>query len=201
MPTDFVDRVEYMAELHGLLEGLTQRQGRVLVVEGRSGMGKSALLTEFARQISADPGLSAACRVVSTQCYPEIGAGLTYAPAVDLLLQLQDQTEQPGRLRRFLKGSGRGVVKSAPEVLSAVVPGLGAAWNAGREIAEAAMNSGSVPLDSVMPIQHGAAARIADALLDLARTGKPAVVLVDDIQYIDPSSQETGPGVQPCAWR
>ncbi|MCX4748102.1 AAA family ATPase [Kitasatospora sp. NBC_01287] len=188
MPTDFVDRVEYMAELLALVQGLTEAQGRVVVLEGRSGMGKSALLGEFARQIGGDPGLSELCQVASTRCYPQIGSGLTYAPAVDLLLQLHEQSEQRGWLRRVLRGAGRGAAKSAPEVLSAIVPGLGVAWTAGREVAKAALDSGSVPLDSVMPIQQGTAVRIADALLDLARMGRPVVLLVDDVQNIDPSS-------------
>ncbi|MFI6154030.1 AAA family ATPase [Kitasatospora sp. NPDC051170] len=177
-----------MAELDGLVADLADRRGGALVIRGRSGMGKSALLAEFARRVGERSGTPEACRVVLTSCYPEIGTGLTYAPAVDLLQQLHDQAEQPGWWSRVFRGAGRGVATSAPEVLSAIVPGLGAAWRVGREVTEAALNSGSVPLDSVMPIQHGAAARIADALLDRARDGLPVLALVDDIQHIDPSS-------------
>lgn len=188
MPTDFVDRVDHMAELDSLVTDLAERRGRTLVVEGRPGMGRSALLAEFARRLGERSGTPGACRVVLTSCYPEIGAGMTYAPAVDLLQQLHDQAERPGWWRRMFRGAGRGMATSAPDVLSAIVPGLGAAWNIGREVTAAALNSGSVPLDSVMPIQHGAAVRIADALLELARDGLPVVALVDDIQHIDPSS-------------
>lgn len=188
MPTDFVDRVNYMAELDGLVAGLADRRGEALVIEGHSGMGKSALLAEFARRVGERSGTPEACRVVLTSCYPEIGAGLTYAPVVDLLQQLHEQAGQPGWWRRVFRGAGRGVATSAPDVLSAIVPGLGAAWNIGREVTEAALNSGSVPLDSVMPMQLGAAARIADALLDMVRDGLPVVALLDDIQHIDPSS-------------
>lgn len=131
----FVDCVEYMAELLTLVQGLTEPQGRVLVLEGRSGMGKSALLGEFARQIGDDPSLSGLCRVASTRCYPQIGSGLTYAPAVDLLLQLHEQSEQRSWLQRVVRGAGRGVAKTAPVAVRHRMHQrrqLGPCWTAGR---------------------------------------------------------------------
>ncbi|AUG76294.1 hypothetical protein CFP65_1395 [Kitasatospora sp. MMS16-BH015] len=188
VPTNFVDRVEPMAQLSSLAGGLAGGHGRAFVVEGRSGMGKTALLAKFAQNLAAGEAQPSSCVVVSTRCHPEIGAGLTYAPALDLLVQLHEQTEQPGWLRRVLKAAGLGVVKSAPAMLSALVPGLGAVWTAGREAAETALKSGSAPLDSVMPIQLGAALQISEALLAGATPERPVVLLVDDVQFIDPSS-------------
>ncbi|MHA4819197.1 ATP-binding protein [Streptomyces aculeolatus] len=107
-----------------------------------------------------------------------------------MLLHLAEEQEvkQPGVFRRFLGYTRQGVVRSAPEVLSALVPGLGTLFDLGREVAEASLASGSMPFDSLLPFQQGAAAQIADAVLDLVRQGQPTVVLIDDIQNADPSS-------------
>ncbi|WP_405804820.1 AAA family ATPase [Streptomyces sp. NBC_01187] len=188
--TGFVDRVEHMDELRSLMADVTAgRGGRAIVVDGASGMGKSALLRAFEAEADASRGADVR-RVVSARCQPSIGSGLHYGAIVDLLLQLaQDQeVKQPGVFRRLLSFTGQGAVRSAPEVLSAIVPGLGALFNLGKEVAEASLTSGSMPFDSLLPFQQGAATQIVDALLDLVRQGPPTVVLIDDIQYGDPSS-------------
>ncbi|MFD7897389.1 AAA family ATPase [Streptomyces sp. NPDC059743] len=190
MRTGFVDRVEHMVELRSLLADVTEgRGGRAIVVDSVSGMGKSALLRAFAAEAAAlpEPG---ACRVVSARCHPAIGSGLRYGPVVDLLVRLAQDREvkQPGVFRRMLKLTGQGVVRSAPEVLSAIVPGLGALFALGKEVTEASLASGSMPFDSLLPFQQGAAVQIVEALLDLVRQGPPTVVLIDDVQHSDPSS-------------
>ncbi|WP_289782033.1 AAA family ATPase [Streptomyces phaeoluteigriseus] len=190
MRTRFVDRAEHMDELRSLLADVTEgRGGRAIVVDSVSGMGKSALLQAFEAETAAThaPGT---CRIVSARCQPSIGSALHYGTIVEFLLHLaQDQeVKQPGVFRRLLNRTGQGVVRSAPEVLSAIVPGLGALFTLGREVAEASLASGSMPFDSLLPFQQGAAAQIVDALLDLVRQGPPTVLLIDDIQHGDPSS-------------
>ncbi|MFI7016857.1 AAA family ATPase [Streptomyces sp. NPDC050164] len=188
--TGFVDRVEHMDELRSLRADVTEgRGGRAIAVDSVSGMGKSALLRAFESEVAASHG-PGVCRVVSVRCQPSIGPALHYGAIVELLLQLAREQEgkQPGVFRRLLSFTGQGVVRSAPEVLSAMVPGLGALFTLGKEVAEASLASGSMPFDSLLPFQQGAAAQIVDALLDLVRQGPPAVVLIDDIQYGDPSS-------------
>ncbi|MFJ6573728.1 AAA family ATPase [Streptomyces sp. NPDC091292] len=190
MQTGFVDRVEHMDELRLLLADVTAgRGGRAIVVDGVSGMGKSALLRAFEAEVAASRG-PRVCRVVSTRCQPSIGSGLQYGAIVELLLRLAKDAEakRPGVFRRLLSFTGQGVVRSAPEVLSAMVPGLGALFTLGREVAKASLASGSMPFDSLLPFQQGAAVQIVDALLDLVRQGPPTVVLIDDVQYSDPSS-------------
>ncbi|NNN30436.1 AAA family ATPase [Streptomyces sp. S3(2020)] len=179
-----------MGELHTLMADVTEgRGGRAIVVDGVSGMGKSALLRAFEGQITASVGPSV-CRVVSVRCQPSIGPGLHYGAIVELLLQLAEGQEvrQPGVFRKLLNFTGQGIVRSAPEVLSSIVPGLGALFTLGKEVTEASLASGSMPFDSLLPFQQGAAAQIVDALVDLVRQGAPTVLLIDDIQYADPSS-------------
>lgn len=167
---------------------LAAGRGSALLVDGVSGIGKSSLLGEFARRASqAEPGREK-CRVITTHCHPGIGPGLMYGPVVDVLLKLGAQAEQRSGLRRLFGGAGRGVSTSAPELLSALVPGLGAVLTIGREVTEAALNSGSMPFDSLLPFQQGAAAQIVDSLIDQARSGPPVILVIDDVQNIDPSS-------------
>ncbi|MGW6306509.1 AAA family ATPase [Streptomyces niveus] len=188
MQTVFVDRVEPMEELRSMALALGSGRGGALLVDGVSGMGKSSLLGEFVRRLGQAEPDGVNCRVVTTHCHPAIGPGLRYGPVVDLLLKLGAQAQQPGRVRRLFGGAGRGVSTAAPELLSALVPGLGAALTVGREVTEAALNSGSMPFDSLLPFQQGAVAQIADSLLEQARSGPPVIFVIDDVQNIDPSS-------------
>jgi hypothetical protein len=185
---DFVDRVDDMAELRSMAGGLAQRQGRCLIFEGASGMGKTTLLGEFARRVAAESNPAVRCRVVATRCYPQIGPSLSYFPAADLLYQLTSPAQPTPWWRRALGQAGKSAIRSAPDVLSSIVPGLGLVWTAGRDIAAAAVGATTVPLDSVMPVQLGAAVRIAEAVLEAAGSGAPTVLVVDDVQNIDPSS-------------
>ncbi|MCX5375378.1 AAA family ATPase [Streptomyces sp. NBC_00091] len=186
VPIGFVDRVEHMDELRSVVAALGDGQGgQAIAVDGVSGMGKSALLRAFEAEAPA------ACRVVSTRCRPGIGPDLMYGPVLDLLLKLGESQEprRRGIFRRMLGATGQGVVRSAPEVLSAIVPGLGAVFTLGREITEASLDSGSMPFDSLLPFRHAAALRIVEGLLDLVRQGPPTVIVIDDVQHIDESSQ------------
>jgi tetratricopeptide (TPR) repeat protein len=189
--TGFVDRVEHMGELRVLMADVAAgRGGRAVVIDGVSGMGKSALLHAFEAEVAASQEPAGARRVVSVRCQRSIGSGLNYEAVADLLLQLarDQENKQPGRFRRLLGFTREGVVRSAPEVLSAIVPGLGALFTLGRDVAEASLASGSMPFDSLVPFQQGVAAQIVESLLELVRQGPPTMVLIDDIQYGDPSS-------------
>jgi tetratricopeptide (TPR) repeat protein len=150
-------------------------------------MGKSALLTEFSRRIAAD-GQQPRCRVIMATCLPGIGTTNSYGPILDLLFQLAAAERSSGRLRKLVGATGRGAANAMPQLLSSLVPGLGSAWTVGREITEAALHSGFIPFDSLLPFQQSAALHIVDELLRLARSGPPVVLLVDDFQYIDQSS-------------
>ncbi|MFJ8845955.1 AAA family ATPase [Streptomyces cyaneofuscatus] len=187
MRTEFVDRVEHMAELRALAAGLFSGHGGAVVLDSVAGMGKTSLLGAFARLSETDPELGA-LRMAGARCHPGIGPGLVYGPVVDLMLPLAQTVKQPGPLRQFLSFTRRGLVKSAPELLSAMVPGLGTAFTIGQEVTQASLATGSMPFDSLQPFQQGVALQITEAVLDLARTSGPVVMTIDDVQHIDPSS-------------
>ncbi|MFG2719750.1 AAA family ATPase [Streptomyces sp. NPDC048416] len=187
MRTEFVDRVEHMAELRALAAGLFSGRGGAVVLDSIAGMGKTSLLDAFARLPERDPDLGA-LRVVGARCHPGIGPGLVYGPVVDLLLPLARTVKEPGPVRQFLGLTRRGLMKSAPELLSAMVPGLGLAFTIGQEVTQASLATGSMPFDSLQPFQQSVALQIAEAVLDVARSGAPVVMTIDDVQHMDPSS-------------
>ncbi|MFD5108146.1 AAA family ATPase [Streptomyces cinereoruber] len=187
MRTEFVDRVEHMAELRELAAGLFAGRGGALVLDSIAGMGKTSLLGAFSRLSAEDPGLRR-LRLVGARCHPGIGPGLVYGPVVDLMLPLAKGVKQPGPVRQFLSFTRRGVVRTAPELLSAMVPGLGMAFTIGQEVTQASLATGSMPFDSLQPFQQGVALQIVEALVDLARSGDPILLTVDDVQHMDPSS-------------
>src|SRR5581483_828948 len=94
----FVGRERELALLHSCLAGVAQGQGRVVLVSGEPGIGKTRLLTEFAAQAR-----SAGTPVLLGHSYE--GDGLPpYLPFVEALRGYLRATE-PERLRAQL-GSG-----------------------------------------------------------------------------------------------
>ncbi|WP_106429996.1 ATP-binding protein [Streptomyces xiaopingdaonensis] len=187
MPSVFVDRVEPLEELRSTALALVEGRGSALLVEGVSGMGKTCLLGEFSSRVAEAELPAHACRVVKAHCNPVIGPGAAYGPIVDILLDLK-RRERTRPLRRFLGQAGRSTVDSLPNVLSALVPGLGDVLRIGSEATKAALGSGSMPFDSLLPFQQGVATQIVDALLESAGSGPPVLLVIDDVQHIDPSS-------------
>ncbi|WP_435175635.1 AAA family ATPase [Actinacidiphila sp. bgisy145] len=185
-PGLFVDRTETMAELHALATGQRRdRAGWAMLVGGPPGIGKSALLAEYQQQLTAS-GLN---RVYSVRCHPGIGPGLTYGPVTELLtLFARESAGGRRRLKRALKQAGQQVLDYGPALLSMLVPGLGEAFAVGRDLTRASVSSGSIPFDSLVPFQQGAAMRIVDELVRLMGEDGPAVVIVDDMEHIDHSS-------------
>ncbi|MFE2088472.1 AAA family ATPase [Streptomyces sp. NPDC059460] len=168
---------------------LVEGHSGVLVIEGEPGMGKSSLLGEFVRRAAADevPG----CRVVLVRSTPGIGTRRPYGPVMDALHQLRGQ-DPPARSRRARWGrvAGRSAMAVAPDVLSAAVPGLGMLFAAGREFAEAAVTTGSIPGDSLAPMQTTVTQQVIELLLEQARAAEPLLLIIDDVQLCDVTTLE-----------
>lgn len=187
MLTEFVDRVEHLAELRSLAAGLaTERAGWGMLFEGSSGIGKSALLRTFTREFVGSP-MSRSCRLVSAQCRPGTGPGQMYQPVLDLMADLEASDRRARKIRKALGAVGQGVVRSAPQILATFVPGLDKVFAAGQQVVTASLAAGSMPLDSVLPFAHAAVVQIVDELVAVARR-TPTILVVDDLQYCDPSS-------------
>lgn len=190
MSTAFVDRTDDLALLRSVAAGVGTRQGFGLVIEGRSGIGKSALLRRFVEETGG--GSADSIRVVYTTCRAHTGQGLAFGPIIALLSAVTSGG-RPGTGRRrglgkVLTRAGRGAAQAAPEVLASLVPGLGPLMPLIRSITESALSSGNLPGDSLQPFQQAIVLRVAEEIGSRARKGRPLVVVIDDIQYIDESS-------------
>ncbi|MFF0741541.1 AAA family ATPase [Streptomyces sp. NPDC004111] len=184
----FVNREKHLEQLHEMVRDVQDGRGGALIVDGLSGMGKTSLLDEFSRRIPQFSGADGReVEVVRTRCLPGIGPGLHYGPVGDVLLGIA-ALRQPTKWRRRFRAAGQGVSGAAPELLSLLVPGLGPALSIGQKATAAALDSGSIPFDSLLPFGQGVATQLAEAILDQVRSGPPLIVLFDDVQYMDPSS-------------
>ncbi|WKX70379.1 AAA family ATPase [Streptomyces sp. XD-27] len=196
MTAVFVDREDSLARLERAASDLAEGRSGVLVVEGDSGMGKSSLLGEFGRRAqAAGPGAQeraaeCPCRVVLVRATPGIGARRPYGPVLDALHALDRPAPGRRRLAGWRRTATRGALAAAPDVLSAAVPGLGAMVAAGRVFAEATVATGSIPGDSLLPVESTVTRQLIDVLLRQARADRPLLLVVDDIQLCDVSTLE-----------
>ncbi|MFD5560374.1 ATP-binding protein [Kitasatospora griseola] len=181
MATFFVDRAEHMAASGGFLRSVAEGQGGVLVIQGEQGIGKSALLREIVRSGGQASGDEPECRFVQARCLDRIGTENAYGPIVDILTLLQ-----PPR-RSFLRRLGRSTVNAAPELVS-LVPTLGPLLKTAAQVVQSAIDSPSAQPDSMAPLMQSVARAVAGALEDAAADGGPTVIVLDDVQWLDPSS-------------
>ncbi|MEU3168513.1 AAA family ATPase [Streptosporangium sp. NPDC006930] len=174
----FVDRVEYIGALMELAESVDRGQSRALAIEGPLGIGKSALLDEVSRQIqerTTEPAL----RVIRARCQAFVGEANAYGPVMALFDALQ-----PPRAARRIK---QATVQYLPDIVG-TLPAVGPALAAAMQITRSAIDSGSVQGDSLLPYRQSAAHGLASALLGALTEKGPTLVLIDDVQWIDPSS-------------
>jgi tetratricopeptide (TPR) repeat protein len=187
MQTSFVDRLDELAGLHRAVESLQRGEGAAVQIEGYSGIGKTALLDRFA----ADPdGMGDGAkdfRVVRTTGRPIVGEGLSYGPIIDILIDLQRRSGRRAGAARLFKAARRGAVRSTPEVLASLVPVVGPILAKISEGTESAFRAGSA-LHDMDSQKHAVAVRVVDTIAELARSGPPAVVIVDDLQFVDEDS-------------
>ncbi|MEU1624951.1 AAA family ATPase [Streptomyces sp. NPDC020096] len=181
MAAMFVDRVAYIGALDGFLRAVARGEGGVFLVEGEQGIGKSALLQEAVRRAQAAQD-APACRFVQVRCLDQIGVDNAYGPLTDVLTALQ-----PPPRRSFLRRLRRSTVQAAPD-LAALVPTVGPLLKTAVQIAQSAVESSSVPPDSVLSIRQSVTRTVANALSEAAALGDPTIIVLDDVQWLDPSS-------------
>ncbi|MEV0490536.1 AAA family ATPase [Streptomyces atratus] len=189
MTAVFVDRTESLNALASVADALADGRSSVLVIEGESGMGKSTLLREFVER-TTDAGTTS-CRVVLVCSTPGIGTHRPYGPILDALHELQRRSSKPMRRSSWWgRALGRGAMAAAPDLLSAAVPGLGMLFAAGREFTDAAVSTGSIPGDSLLPVQTTVTQQVIEVLLEQARADDPLLLIIDDLQLCDVTTLE-----------
>lgn len=97
----FVGRADALALLADALDAARQDGGRAVVVTGEAGIGKSALLAEFGRQVADEA-------VVLTGSAATMDRAVPYAPIAQAVRQLLRPLDEPAR--RTLLGPVRGEI-------------------------------------------------------------------------------------------
>ncbi|MDP1635266.1 MAG: AAA family ATPase, partial [Gallionellaceae bacterium] len=163
-PAPFVGRNNEYGLLLGLIARLTTGAGYTVLIEGEPGIGKSRLLREVARYAHAQD-----LPTFSTTCY-EIERAMPYQPVIDLVTRALDRVSD-ATLRTLSPVSLAELAALVPEI-SERFPDLPQLSNDFPEARQARLS------------------RAVDQLLEASRSNRPAVLMVDDIQWADDASAQ-----------
>jgi tetratricopeptide (TPR) repeat protein/transcriptional regulator with XRE-family HTH domain len=162
--TPFVGRNNEYGSLIGLVARLTAGSGYSVLIEGEPGIGKSRLLREVARYAQAQ-----ALPTLASNCY-EIERAIPYQPVIDLVTRALERVTDAALL-------------DLPPVslaeLAALVPEVG------ERVVELPQLSKDFP-----EARQARLSRAVDQLLEASRGGRPALLMVDDIQWADDASAQ-----------
>lgn len=172
--TPFTGRSRELQLLEAHWAAASAGEVRIVRVRGDAGIGKSRLAREFRRRLQARGRRAFECR-----CAPEHTTSALY-PFIDLLrrlLRVRSDDTVDGRLDRIERLVGESVnVEGAPALMAALL---------------------SVPFESRYPRPEATAERqrqltldVLAALLRRQTRRAPVCLIVEDVNWIDPSSKE-----------
>jgi len=162
--TPFVGRSHEYGLLIGLITRLTAGTGYTVLIEGEPGIGKSRLLREVARYAHAQ-----GFPTLATNCY-EIERAMPYQPVIDLVTRALD---------RISVAALRTLTPVSLAELAALVPEVG------ERFPDLPQLSNDFP-----EARQARLSRAVDQLLEASRDGRPAILMVDDIQWADDASAQ-----------
>jgi predicted ATPase len=203
-PIPFVARDKELAALAGALTRAASGQGGVCFVTGEPGSGKTALLAEFAqRALAHDPGLL----VAWGQCNAFTGEGDPYFPFLSIIQMLAGEGHVPIPVRGFSPEHARRLWQRLPATVDALLdygPDLINHFVSGTELlALARMHSGvrldrltrmqlllqqSMERPPLLRLQQVAVFEQFTRVLCALAQHRPVLLIVDDMQWIDPGS-------------
>jgi len=160
----FVGRGNEYGLLVGLVARLTAGTGYTILIEGEPGIGKSRLLREVAHYARAQD-----LPMLATNCY-EIERAMPYQPVIDLVTRALDRVSDAA-LRTLAPVSLAELAALVPEV--------------GERVPDLPQLSNDFP-----EARQARLSRAVDQLIEASRGGRPAVFMVDDIQWADDASAQ-----------
>jgi len=146
------------------MDKLTEGDGYPVLIEGEPGIGKSRLLQEVARYARARNFAT-----LATNCY-EIERAIPYQPVIGLITQTLD---------RISDDALRTLAPVSLAELAALIPEVG------ERIPDLPQLSNDFP-----EARQARLSRAVDQLIEASRGGRPAVLMVDDIQWVDDASAQ-----------
>lgn len=174
----FVGRDDLLVSLNQQLHKLLAGEGKLLLIEGESGSGKTRLLSELLRSAS-----HIGVFVATGECPPQHAADNgnpvihigPLKPLRPLLQSIADRCRQDGA------ACTERLLGSHLHVLSAIEPALSTLPGADR-LPKAA----PLPIDAA---KHRVLSALSDCMTTLAKE-RPLLLLLDDLQWADPLTME-----------
>ncbi len=200
----FVARERELDKLVGFLSRMLARQGQVALITGEAGSGKTALLNEFARQALAHhPDLL----VVGGRCNAYAGLGQPYQPFVEIIQMLSGDwdllpwfehlpVEDQNRLGLITSSVAEILVRVAPDILDRFINRANLARRLQNQDTKQQAKPTWQKVISKVPTPSVALTRLETSILfeqvtrfliEIAHQ-RPLVLLMDDLQWIDPGS-------------
>jgi class 3 adenylate cyclase/tetratricopeptide (TPR) repeat protein len=170
----FVGRDAEMQQLHTALEGARSGHGEVVAVVGEPGVGKSRLFHELIQSQEA-----VGCRVLHASAV-SYGRAISYLPVIDLLRALFRIDERDDR--RSIRAKATGHVLTLDEALKDLIPPILWLLDALSE------DDGLRHLEP--PQRRQLTLEAIKRLLCRESQLQPLVLVLEDLHWIDPETQE-----------
>ncbi|MBN1261893.1 MAG: AAA family ATPase [Anaerolineae bacterium] len=197
----FVGREEELARLAAWLDATLAGQGRVALVAGEAGSGKTALLEALAARAVAAHG---ALVVARGRCNAHAGAGDPYLPFREILQALTGDVEgqraagslpgeQARRLWALLPTTAQALAAHGPDLIDTFIPGAAllqrveafAPWNSAWHTRLRALAERPRPPDTRAGRRQAALFTQVTAVLSAVARRAPLLLLVDDLHWAD----------------
>ncbi len=200
----FVAREEELAQLDAFLEQAMAGHGRVALVAGEAGSGKTALINAFARRAEA---AHRELVVVSGKCDAHTGTGDPYMPFREILALLTGDVdalqaagtltdERARRLVDVVPYTAQSVLETGSDLIGTLVTGTGLlarveattpmAGDWIERLRALVEHKRAVPADSTL--QQSSLLEQTTRVLQAVARARPLLVIVDDVQWADSGS-------------
>ena len=200
----FVACTQELEKLGRSLEAALSNKGRVIFVTGEAGSGKTALVREFAQRVQEKyPELI----VALGKCNAQAGIGDPYLPFIEILSLLTGDVESKWtagiisrehalRLWNLLPLSVKALLDDGQDLINLFVPGAALAsrseafssrmthWLA--DLKKLVERKSSLPAD--LMLQQSNLLEQYTRVLQALAAGKPLLLILDDLQWVDPGS-------------
>ena len=180
----FIGRENELTALHAAYEEASTGKGKLVLVAGNAGIGKSGLVREFIQQIEQKP------KVITgiSECNDKENLN-AYAPFKDILVELnskafdskgkQNKDDQLKKIKEFISDSGSGWIGCIPVVGSFIEAGIDT-YKSYQDIYNKKPESNIESENDIYRIFENEFRRLAK--------DSTVVIFIDDLQWADASS-------------